>query len=113
MIKTLIDKLTSRRDKVDKISPDSEIVIDSLRRLAKNEDFLLFRAVLQSHFAKLARSITTADKSMVDHIRGEMYVLEQLYNMTSEDGVTALERSAMERYELNEVLSSQQKDNIY
>lgn len=110
-ITRLIDKLTAKRTKADSVTPDSEIVIDALRRLVKDEDFQLFRSVLQSRFASLARSITTADSSMVDHIRGEMYVFEQLYNMTGEEGVEALAASHKEKKELEQMLVEQQNEN--
>lgn len=113
MIKELIARLTARRTKTDTISPEAEAVVDALRRLVNDEDFQLFRAVLQSRFAMLARTITTADKSMVDHIRGEMFMLEQLYNMTSTDGVEALAASSKEKRELEQMMSQQLDDRIF
>ena len=113
MIKTLIERLTARRTKADTTSPEAEAVVDALRRLVNDEDFQLFRAVLQSRFAMLARTIATADKSMVDHIRGEMFMLEQLYNMTAADGVEALATSAKEKQELEHMMSQQLEDHIF
>ena len=113
MIKTLIERLTARRNKADSVSPDAELVIDALRRLTGDEDFQLFRAVLQSRFAMLARTVTTADRNMVDHIRGEMFMLEQLYNMTSAEGVETLAASSKEKKELEQILYGQlAEDNI-
>lgn len=113
MIKSLIERLTSKRRNADSISPDAEIVIDALRRLTKDEDFQLFRAVLQSRFAMLARSITTADRNMIEHIRGEMFMLEQLYNMTDAAGVDALAESHREKKELELMLKEQQEQRIF
>lgn len=113
MIKELISRLTARRSRADNISPESEAVIDALRRLTQDEDFQLFRAVIQSRFAMLARTITTADRNMVDHIRGEMFMLEQLYNMTDATGVEALAQSAKEKQELEQMISQQIDNRIF
>ena len=113
MIKNLIERLTANRRNADSISPDAELVIDALRRLTKDEDFQLFRAVLQSRFAMLARSITTADRNMIEHIRGEMFMLEQLYNMTDAAGVDALAESHREKKELELMLKEQQEQRIF
>ena len=113
MIKSLIERLTQKRRNADSVSPDAEIVIDALRRLTQDEDFQLFRAVLQSRFAMLARSITTADRNMIEHIRGEMFMLEQLYNMTDAAGVNALAESHREKKELELMLKEQQEQRIF
>ena len=113
MIKELIARLTARRTKADTTSPETEAVVDALRRLVNDEDFQLFRAVLQSRFALLARTITTADRNMVDHIRGEMFMLEQLYNLTAADGVEALATSAKEKQELEKMMFEQLADRIF
>jgi hypothetical protein len=50
---------------------------------------------------------------MVDHIRGEMFMLEQLYNMTDAAGVEALAQSAKEKQELEQMISQQIDNRIF
>lgn len=101
MISKILFKLLKKISSTD-IQPETEEVINSLRRLEKNEDFKLFRTLLRCQYAELARTITNASPDAVEHIRGQMYAVNAIYSISAEE----YERQNSAKKELEELIAS-------
>lgn len=86
---TLIRKLFDRRKQTD-TPPQTEEVVDALKRLAANEDFQLFRGLILCYHADCVKTIANCPGEVVDIVRGQMNAYDNLFNLTSDKGITRL-----------------------
>jgi hypothetical protein len=101
MVIDLLNKLLKKITAAD-VHPETEDVINALRRLEENEDFKLFRALLRCQYAELSRTITNAAPDAVEHIRGQMYAVNAIYSISAEE----YERQNSAKKELEELIAS-------
>lgn len=118
IIKEFIQKIFAPRHRE---MPETERLADALERLSSNQDFQLFRAVVQCFYATGAKNIPHVQKEVVERLRGEMFAYDRIFELTGESGIAMLRAQASaeaeslaerERLE-NELIQAQMAQGIY
>lgn len=113
-MKDLIAKIFAKRQRVEEC-PAADKVIQSLKRLAGNEDFQLIRALILCYHADCVRLIANCQPDMVELIRGQMNAYDRVFTMTGDKGIAELEKEIEQKAEVERLigLGISSVDNSY
>ena len=103
-MKDLIAKIFAKRKSVEEC-PSADKVIQSLKRLAGNEDFQLIRALVLCYHADCVRLIANCSPDMVELIRGQMNAFERIFTMTGDKGIAELEKEIEQKAEVERLVA--------